>query len=103
MTFMSLLVEQHDTEASAREAHVTAREYAVCGSLDAWSWTASVSSFAATHGLPIDYVDNCWLRVAMDSTLLRLFLHSGPASDQVTRLLDRVDDRKWYVVNEEEF
>ena len=103
MTFMSLFVEQHDTEASAQEAHVTGRNYSVCSSLDAYSSTASVSSFAATHDLPIDYVDNCWLRVAMDSTLLRLFLHGGPGSDQVARLLDRVDDRKWYVVNEEEF
>ena len=57
----------------------------------------------SSHDLPIDYVDNCWLRVAMDSTLLRLFLRSGPASDLVARLLDKVDDRKWYVVNEEEF
>lgn len=103
MTFMSLFVEQHDTEASAREAHVTGREYAVCGSLDARSWTSPVSSFAAAHDLPIDYVDNSWLRVAMDATTLRQFLNSGPASDPVASLLDRVDDRKWYVVNEEEF
>lgn len=104
MTFRSLFIEEHENQASALEPYVTGKDYALCGSLNAYSWTASAWSFATTHNLPIDYVDNCWLRVAMDSAFLRRFLQSGSGGDSIPALLiAKIDERKWYVVNEEEF
>ena len=72
--------------------------------LNAETWRANSVVLARERGLPTDYIDNCWSRVAVNGADLRHFLQIGAADDPAAaRLLKSLDDQKWYVVNEEEF
>jgi len=53
--------------------------------------------------LHVDYVDNCWILVALDGSMLQRFLHAGQAADPMSRLfLGRVEEDRWYVINQED-
>lgn len=104
MTFRSLFIEEHDDRDSAVAAYVTGAAYRVFGRLDAYGWSNPAWAFAREHGLAVDYVDNAWLRVAVDAAMLRGFLQGGAESDAgAVELIGRVADGRWYVINEEEF
>ena len=102
LTFRSLFIEEHATRESAVVPYVTGEDYKVVAWLNAETWRANGVSYP--HGSPMDYVDNCWSRVAVSGTGLREFLQMGAASDPAAaRLLKSLSDQKWYVINEEEF
>lgn len=104
LTFRSLFIEEHATRESALTPYVTGGAYMVIAWLNAVTWRANSVVFAREGGFPIDYVDNCWSRVAFSGTDLRHFLQMGAAGDPAAaRLLKFLGDQKWYVINEEEF
>ena len=106
MTFRSLFVEEHPDRASATSPYdiMAKRDAPLFCSLNAYTWPMSAAYFASEHELHTDYVDNCWLLVAMDGTMLKRFLRTGEEADRdVPVILERVKDDHWYVVNEEEF
>lgn len=106
MTFRSLYVEEHPDRASATAPYDigSAGAAPLFCFLDAYTWPASALAFAREHDLHTDYVDNCWLLVAVDATMLRAFLQTGVGADpNVPNIIARVRDHHWYVINEEEF
>ena len=106
MTYRSLFIEEHPDRASATILYDSKlkRGAPLFCFLNAQTWPTSALAFAEEHELHVDYVDNCWLLVALDAAKLRLFLSGGQASDpNVAAILERVKDDHWYVVNEEEF
>jgi len=106
MTYRSLFVEEHPNRVSATIPHDTkvGRNAPLFCWLDTDTWPISALAFAEEHNLHIDYVDNCWLLVALDAATLKQFLRAGQSSDSnVAAILERVKDEHWYVINEEEF
>lgn len=104
LTFRSLFIEEHLSRESAVKPYQTGGEYFIVARLNAYTWPASSGANAGGPSLPIEYVDNCWTRIAMSGTDVRAFLRLGSHVDQdAARLLMIVDDQKWYVLNEEEF
>jgi len=107
MTFRSLFVEEHPSQASATTPYVdwaSKPDVPLFCSLNAYTWPTSAWGFAREHNLHMDYVDNCWLLVAVDAEMLRKFLNAGRTEDaDVPGILERVTDDHWYVINEEEF
>ncbi|MFZ4689315.1 MAG: hypothetical protein ACOYLS_08760 [Polymorphobacter sp.] len=74
------------------------------GSLNGWTWHHSVARFARENALPADYIDNCWVRVAMNADQLTQFLTQDEASAiEAADLIEKVRPDLWYVVSEEEF
>ena len=107
MTFRSLYVEEHPSRTSATRPYDRATHKfgaPLFRSLDAHTWPTSARAFAREHQLHTDYVDNCWLLVAVDAPMLRRFLRTGETSDpHVSVIIEQVKDDHWYVINEEEF
>lgn len=104
MTFRSLIIEEHSDAASAQAPYVAGANHPRFGSLNAYTWSFSAEVFAKAHDLAIDYVDNCWARVALPAPLLRVFLEMGGDGDpDWEELAGRVVDSRWFVINEEEF
>ena len=82
MTFRSLFVQEHPNRASATEPYSSHNEQApVFCSLQAYTWPTSAKGFADEHKLHVDYVDNCWLLIALDGSMLKRFLRAGAAVD----------------------
>ena len=106
MTYRSLFVEEHPDQASATAPHDTmaGRNARLFCTLNAYTWPQSAWAFARELSLHTDYVDNCWLLVALDGPMLTQFLRAGQTSDpNVLDVLARVKVDGWYVINEEEF
>ncbi len=106
MTYRSLFIQEHPNEASATTPYDTMskRDAPLLCFLDADTWPISALGFAHENELHIDYVDNCWLLVALDAAMLKRFLRAGQASDfNVAAILERVKNDHWYVINDEEF
>ena len=106
MTYRSLFVEEYPSGVSATIPHDTkvGRNASLFCWLDADTWPISALAFGQANKLHIDYVDNCWLLVALDAAMLKRFLSAGQTSDpNVSGILERVKDDHWYVINEEEF
>ena len=70
--------------------------------MDSLRW-GSLGGFAAERGLHVEYVDNCWIRVAVDSGQLREFLTHAARLDDAAQLATVVPPKRWFVINEEEF
>jgi hypothetical protein len=108
MTYRSLFVDEHPSRESATAPYVIGAPFSpgvsrFC-SLNAYTWPVSAEAFAREHDLHTDYVDNCWVLIALDATLLRAFLGSGSDVDPcVHSIIARTDDDRWYVITEEEF
>lgn len=100
MTFQSMFVEKHDSHESAKAPYVTGANYKIFGSVDAYRWRHSLKVFADENGLPIDWVDNCWIRVCVNGSQLRSFLALG---EELTAMAAQARSTDWYVINEEEF
>ena len=100
MTFMSIFVEKHSSEESAKAPYVSGASHEVFGSVNAYTWPHPVYKFAEENGLAIDWVDNCWIRVCVDGAQLKAFLAAGESTlgDH-----DKIGDSDWFVINEEEF
>jgi hypothetical protein len=104
MTYQSLVIEEYPDAASAKATYVLGASNPPFGSLNAYTWPLSARTFAAAHGLTVDYVDNCWVRVAMPAPLFRIFLEEGGAGDpHAPSLTSRIVDGRWFVINEEEY
>jgi hypothetical protein len=104
MTYRSLVIEEHRDAASAQAPYVLGVNHPPFGSLNAYTWRVSAEAFAAVHSLTIDYIDNCWVRVALPASLLRIFLEEGGAGDpHAPDLVSRIVDSRWFVITEEEF
>lgn len=106
MTYRSLFVEECPDRASATLPYDILLPFnrPVLCFLDARAWPISALTLARDYDLHTDYVDNCWLLVAVDAAMLRQFLHAGEAVDpNVPNILKRIKDDHWYVINEEEF
>jgi len=104
MTYRSLYVQEHPDEASATAPYLFANQAPVFCWLNAQTWPAPAWAFAREHDLHVDYVDNCWMLVALNGSMLKRFLRAGQAADpNVSAILERVQEDRWYVINEEEF
>lgn len=101
MTFKSILVEKHETRAGAMAPHRPGAEYAVIGSLNAYTWPVPLKVFAEKNGLAVEWVDNCWIRVCVDAIQLGAFLAAGNQGRPT--MLDEIQPSDWFVINEEEF
>lgn len=103
MTFRSLFIEQYETHETATAPFAFGKEdHEDFGRLDDAAGT--LWSFAKANNLEPDYVDNCWMRVAVDAAGLRRFLESAlPHAPRAAELLTLVPDDKWFVINDEEF
>jgi hypothetical protein len=61
-------------------------------------------AFAKEQGLDVSYVDNAWIRVAMEGRVLKQFMAHGEQTERdLQSQIAHVDDHEWFVVNEEEF
>ena len=100
MTYMSIFVERHPSEASARAPYVTGAGREIFGSVDAYRWPHPLHKFANENGIAIDWVDNCWIRVCVNGSQLRSFLAYG---NELTAMAAEAKSTDWYVINEEEF
>lgn len=104
MTYKSLTIEEHSDQQSATAAYRNNGDYKRFASLNAFTWPGSAWSFAQDNNLAVDYVDNCWLRVAVNAQGLREFLGIGGGNHpEAFGALEKVCDGYWYVINEEEF
>lgn len=104
VTYRSLFIEEHASQAEAEEIYRRDRDVVIFGSLDAYGWKYPVARFAREQGLPDDYIDNCWVRVAMDAgTLTRFLQQDTEPSVKAIALLSKIKAGSWYVVSEEEF
>ena len=104
MTYRSLFVEEHPSRESATAPYELGRDAPLFCRLNPYTWPISALIFAREHQLHTDYVDNCWVLVAVDATMLRSFLGAGAGGDaDVQSTIARVNDNRWYVINEEEF
>lgn len=100
MTYRTLfVVEYPDRESATAPYDREAANQAPIFFLDADKSWGSAHWFAKERNLPVDYVDNCWLLVPVNATLAREFLSMADRAD----LIERIDDERWYVINEEEF
>lgn len=104
MTYQSLTIEEHSNQRTATAAYRYDGEYKAFASLNAFTWPGSALSFAEDNDLAVDYVDNCWLRVAMNAENMRKFLSVGAeCHPEAFGTIEKVCDDCWYVINEEEF
>lgn len=101
MTFTSFFIEDHPDRESALAPFRSGADYRLFPLLQSISMP-SVWATAREHALPVDYVDNCWMRVAVDADMLRLFLGTN-GDPNAAQAIERVEDDHWYVLNEEEF
>ncbi len=95
MTFKSLFVENHEGEAAVKAPYVSGADYAIFGSLNAYTWPHSLKVFADENGLAID-----WIRVCVNGSQRRSFLAYG---NELTAMAAEARSTDWYVINEEEF
>jgi hypothetical protein len=97
-----MFIEQHDSRQSAIAPLASESDHTVIARLDDAAGT--LWSFAKANGLEPDYVDNCWMRVAVDAGQLRTFLTFVlPYVPHPADLLTRIRDDQWFVINDEEF
>lgn len=102
MPFRSLFIEQYESRESATAPFASGNDDQLFGRLNDAAGT--LWSFAKSNKLEPDYVDNCWMRVAVDAAGLRRFLElSLPRAPRAAELLTLVPDDKWFVINDEEF
>lgn len=73
MTQRSLVIEEHPDRQSAARTYVPGENAPKFCTLNAYTWPAPAWKFAEENKLEVSYVDNCWLRLAIDGPLLRLF------------------------------
>ena len=103
MTYRSLQVEEYRDKLTA-EAPDSAKNAQTFVSLNAYTFPASAEAWGRQRGHAITYIDNAWVRVAVDAIALREFLNFGKETEiGLEAVLDRVDDNKSYVIEEEEF
>lgn len=96
--------EAHVSQQEAERAYTRGRDVVILGALDADRWNHPVARFAREQALAADYIDNCWVRVAMNADQLRRFLlQPDTPPPEAVALLSRLRDDRWYVVSEEEF
>jgi hypothetical protein len=101
MTYRTLfVVEYPDRESATAPYDREAANQAPTFFLDTDNW-GSALWFAKERNLPVDYVDNCWLLVPVNATLAREFLSMVTEADSA--VIERIDDERWYGINEEEF
>jgi len=82
MTFRSLFVQEYPDKASATMPYSSSNpQVPVFCSLNAYTWPAPAWAFAREHKQHVDYVDNCWLLVALDGSMLKHFLRGGARAD----------------------
>ena len=69
------------------------------------SWVFDTQAWAKTRGLPIHYVDNCWLKVEMSAGELTEFLRDiyGADHQAAEALVARLRTQDRYIVEAEEF
>jgi hypothetical protein len=104
LTFRSLTIESHPSLESAQAHEGGGKSYENLQSLNAYTFPKPLRAFAEEHRLDIFYVDNAWIRVAMNGRLLKQFMAFGHETEiDLAGQMDRVRDEGWYVVNEEEF
>lgn len=102
MTFRSMFIEQYASRESATAPFASGQDHELFGRLNDAAGT--LWSFAKSNKLEPDYVDNCWMRVAVDAAGLRRFLELSLArAPRASELLMLVPDGKWFVINDEEF
>jgi len=106
VTYRSLFIDEYPDRASAEAPYdrLKSVEHTTFCSLQAYTWPFSAQGFAEAWKLPVDYVDNAWLLVPVSPELARKFLRTGANIDpDIPGLIERINDDKWYVINEEEF
>lgn len=104
MTYKSLIIESHSSRESAHAPYVVGVNQPAIISLNAYSFPKSATRFAKEKGLDIFYVDNAWLRTAIDGRLLKEFLAHGTATEpSYAEYIAKIDDDRWYVIQEEEY
>jgi hypothetical protein len=104
LTYRSLWIEAHESQESAEALYFVGRAPKPLISLNAFTFPKSLHSFASEQGLPMSYVDNAWLRVAMAGRELRQFLTFGCRTEvDPDHQVDLIEDDTWFVVSEEEF
>lgn len=104
MTFRSLWVEIGSKGGKAEDRPCDESACAVLFSLNAFTFPGSLGVFAEQKGVMQTYVDNAWLRVAMDGAALKEFVALGEATEiELHRKADLIDDAHWYLVSDEEF
>ncbi len=101
MTFRSTFVEIHSSRDSAVEPYCRS-DVPLLKLMDSLTW-GSLASFAGKHCLHVEYVDNCWIRVAVDNVQLSKFLTNAAGLKDESQLATEVPLGKWFVINEEEF
>lgn len=102
MTFRSMFIEQYASRESATAPFASEQDHELFGRLD--DAAGSLWGYAKANNLEPDYVDNCWMRVAVDAAGLRRFLeYALPHVPHPKNLLELIEDDKWFVINDEEF
>ena len=77
MTFRTLSLEEYDDEETARQSYERGASTPAIIGLNAYTWPTPAAVFAKQHGLPIEYIDNAWIRVVVTAAMARRFLESG--------------------------
>lgn len=104
MTFKSLIIESHRSRESAHADYVPGVNFPVFCSLNAFTFPKSAEVFATEHSLAIYYVDNAWARVAINGHLLKQFMAFGARTEiGLDAHLANIQEKGWYVINDEEF
>lgn len=104
MTYKSLIIESHPSRESAHAPYVVGANRPAIISLNAYSFPKSATRYAKEKGLDIFYVDNAWLRIAIDGVCLREFLAYGSATEpSYDEYIAKINDDRWYVIQEEEY
>ena len=101
LTFTSFFIEDHSNRESALEPHRHGADYRLFPLVQSID-LPTVWATAREHALPVDYVDNCWIRVAVDAPMLRRFL-AAKGDPKAAQAIARIEDDHWYVLNEEEY
>ncbi len=104
MTYRSLSIESHASCESAHAPYVLGVNLPAIISLNAYTFPKRATQFAKEKGLDIFYVDNAWLRIAIDGLLLKEFLAHGSLTEpSYAEYIAKIGDDCWYVIREEEF
>ena len=104
MTFRTLSLEEYGDEEAARKSYECGASTPAIIGLNAYTWPTPADDFARVHCLPIEYIDNVWIRVVVTAALARRFLESGASTEvDAESFFGRIKDGCWYVIEEEEF
>lgn len=104
MTYRTLSLQEYADEESARKSYERGTAASAVMGLNAYTWPNPAAVFAKRHCLPIEYIDNAWIRVVVTAAMARRFLESGASTDvDADSFIVRIKDACWYVIEEEEF